>query len=1091
MLAKMIRVSLLMGVFLFSVVHLQVSAEQDDWWNDSWSFRQEILLDSLTSKESAANQPVDTTIRFDSTCWAKNETDHSVRVIFQNKDDDIELESQLYDMMYSDEAHITSCNLVFLIPPQTDGTERYYIYYDESPTTSPDYPDHVSIADSSYFYEPIPGYPLESHFYKILQQGTIRYVVAQEGQFLWYSTSQYVTKLQEGSTEVMPKNGEAIASFEYSYYYGDEMWQFNSTSQKLITKEILCDGTLMVSCKILSTSLGDDLQTTAVYKYYYCPTSSERIQVHVIHETLKEYEVYAESNTDGTYASLQCGGMQSASIADLNFGEIYPYFHFYSEQNSVEEYKVDLHPEYTQENPVLWLIQTPDDVDMGKKPWVSFDEGTTGTVHALIFSSSSVVKAGEDERDGIQLKAYESNYPHFPGLDYAVAGIECTRNSYEKNVTGKDMVIPKGFIAEFDAEFFSSPVGGCLLAERETDIFQALVPMKPLISDDQSSQENTSADRFSLMVYVHNAPSYPFGSALAAVTGRRFPYINVEVYRDNELMSSGTAGRLPIKEDISSEEESMTERIQTVIHLVDIRNFSLFKVVHFQQLEAGRYVIKVFKENPRVGHERRFIGYMIVDLTKDAQIHVFCKPQGSCQVTLIDQDGNGIRGADVMLLQEGLIITHNATNNQGVAQVTAPCNRKDSYQLKIVCQGFEVANESIRLRYHRILIPLKKSVTLDRYDWTLTLIDLWGLPPEIEVTPRITSAAMQTPTNIFPTQNTLNSFQFSNLLPATYLLQIQYKSFVIEKEIQIPSTDESLVFPAEFPVSFHVVDSRGTTLEGVSLQVSRSGKSQESVSNGTFTVFSLPPGTYIVKVISQGDVIGQRVLHVAGERSVDLITNLESMFPLISLILACGLIFLGVVFSIRKKELLYFLLFFAIGLLIIALVSPWWSLEGSLSDIETSSTFYLIPLNLVSLTTAPQVIIGDLSFFPEIFTTIMMIIPVLTIIASLLAVSILVFKKIQKKQRQLLLLVGALGLLFCSLILFIGAMSAFTEVGIGSFIGNGTIDVSIQGQEELVPIECQWGPGVGFWVYLVSGMIVIVSLIIQWYQKKKKEPQLL
>ena len=30
---------------------------------------------------------------------------------------------------------------------------------------------------------------------------------------------------------------------------------------------------------------------------------------------------------------------------------------------------------------------------------------------------------------------------------------------------------------------------------------------------------------------------------------------------------------------------------------------------------------------------------MIVDLTKDTQIHVFCKPQGSCQVTLVDQEG--------------------------------------------------------------------------------------------------------------------------------------------------------------------------------------------------------------------------------------------------------------------------------------------------------------------------------------------------------------------------------------------------------------------------------------------------------------------
>ena len=178
---RSIRVSFLLGILLLFLTAAPVPAAQDGWWNDAWSFRQEIILDSITSKESAANQPVDTTIRFDSPVGRENETHHSVRVIFQNKEDDIELESQLYDLMYSDETHITSCNLVFLIPPQTDGTERYYVYYDESPTTSPDYPDHVSIADSSYFYEPIPGYPLESHFYQISQQDTIRYIVAQEG----------------------------------------------------------------------------------------------------------------------------------------------------------------------------------------------------------------------------------------------------------------------------------------------------------------------------------------------------------------------------------------------------------------------------------------------------------------------------------------------------------------------------------------------------------------------------------------------------------------------------------------------------------------------------------------------------------------------------------------------------------------------------------------------------------------------------------------------------------------------------------------------------------------------------------------------
>jgi hypothetical protein len=143
------------------------------------------------------------------------------------------------------------------------------------------------------------------------------------------------------------------------------------------------------------------------------------------------------------------------------------------------------------------------------------------------------------------------------------------------------------------------------------------------------------------------------------------------------------------------------------------------------------------------------------------------------------------------------------------------------------------------------------------------------------------------------------------------------------------------------------------------------------------------------------------------------------------------------------------------------------------------------------MTTTPQVIVGELSFFPDIFKTIMMIIPILSVIVSLLAISALVLKRIQKKQWQSLLLVGALLLLLCSLVLFIGAMSAFAEVGVGSFIGSGTLDISIQGQEVIVPVLCQWGPGIGFWLYVAVGMILGASLIIILYQKKKRSNQLL
>ncbi len=1086
MIPPSLRIPLLLGVFLFLMMPSQVSAAPEDWWNAAWSSRQELPLGSLLNEKNTTYQPIDIPLRFESLCWAENETLNSVRVIQQNSQDTLELESQIYDLVYSDQTHITSCNLVFLIPPQTDGTERYFVYYDEASTPAPGYPDHVSIADSSYFYEPIPGYPLESHFFKIIQENTIPYVVAQEGKFLWYTTSQCVTKLVGGSTEVAPKNGEAIASFEFAYYYGFDMWEYSSTSQQIISKEVLCDGNLMVSCRILSRSTTGDLQTTAIYKYYYCPTDTERIQVHVLHEALQDCQVFADANTDGVYASMQCGGIHSASISELNFGEIYPYIHFYSEQDTVEQYPVDLNPEYTQENPILWLIQNADDVDLGKNAWVTFDEGATGTTHALIFGSNSVLTSGSDERDGIQLKAYESNYPHLPGLDYTIAAVECTRNAYEKNGSGRDLVIPKGFTAEFDAEFFSAPANGYLSAEQEAHLFQILVKLKPSTQEKNATDENTTRDRYSLTVSVHDAPSFPFGSVFSALTGRDFPYITIEAYQENTIVSSGTASRLPIKGSISSEETSLRARIKSALSLFDIRNSSFWKQYRFENLEAGRYVIKVFRENPRVGDQHRFIGVAVVNLSSDSRIHVFCRPQGTCVVTLVDQSDMGIKNADVQLIQDGMIIAQNKTDDKGVARLSAPCNRRQSYQLNVVTQGFEVVNESIRLRYSRIVIPLKKTVELDQFNWKVTLEDLWGLPPEIDLTPRLTSSEMQIPTMISPAQTSGNSFQFTRLPPSTYQLQIRYKSFTIDKEITIPSDDTSIVFPAVYPVSFHVYDARGSALGNAGVEMSRGGVTRRVTSNGSEADFSVPPGLYTIKVMIQDTVIGQRSLLVMNDRSVDLITKQEPILPVILLVISSLIMVIGILIGIKKKDLAYPLILLIIGIMILSFVFPWWSLQGVSRDVQTTSSLYLLPFAFVSTTIAPQVIAGELSFVPEIFSTAMLVIPIVSGIIIILLILHLLLKRMLGKKWKILLRLGTLVLLGGCLVLFVYAMSAFAEVGVGSFIGQGSIDISIQGQDGAFPVHSQWGPTLGFWFYGTAILLLIAFYLIQYQKEKKK-----
>jgi len=1083
MVSKSIGVILVAGFLLFPLFSIHTIVAEDRWWNNQWSFRQELVVPFNTSSDLAAFQPVDTTIIFENPCWARDELQHSIRVIYQA---DRVLESQIYGLVHSDDNHIASCNLVFLIPKEVDEIGQYYVYYDESETASPMYPDHVSIEDSSYFYEPISGYPLQSQYYKISQEESITYAVAQQGQFLWYSTSQYVTKLKEGSTEMIPKNGEAAASFDFTYYYNEEMWQYNSTSQQLVSKKILCNGNLMVSCEIVSRSTGDDLQTTTVYKYYYCPLEYKRIHVQVTHQALKECVIYPPSNTDGTYGSLQCGGIHSTSIQDLNFGTLYPYLHVFTEHNAVEEYRIDTNPEFIPEDPVIRLIKTTDDVDVGKNAWASFDEGASGSVHALVFGSSSVVKAGEDERDGIQLKVYESDYPHLPGLEYDTAAFQFTRNAYEAGNATKDMVIPKGFVASFNAEFFSSPIGGYPLVETEAEIFQALVKLKPSSEANSSSENNQTQDRYSLTVYVHNAPSVPFGSALSALTGRNFPYITVEVYREEELVSSGSAIRLPLNPLSSSEQSSLAQRFITTTHIFDVRNFSVCKKIDFQQLDAGRYLIKVFRDNSLLGNQRRYIGYTIIDLTKDTKIHTFCRQQGSCLISLVDQEGNGIDGASALLMHDGVVVARNTTIN-GHALLTAPCGFMQQYQLIILYRGFVVKNETIRLGYVHSLFSLKKLLELQQDDWTLKLMDLWELPLEINVTPQLTSEAMETLMVLFAEQQSNDLYHFTHLVPAEYQLQIQYKSFLVEKKIQIPSNDVTLVFPAMFPITFQVLDSRGMKIGDAAIQLSRGGKTVDIKSNVSGTVLSVPPGSYVVTVLSQGQIISQRSLNVVSERSVDLFTTQEPEFPLLVLVVVGIIVMIGLAMSIMKKDPFYFLVILVLGLSVAGIVSPWWTLQGSSSDVQTSSVLYLIPLDLVTTTKTSQFIGGELAFFPDLFVNFMTILPVLTTMSCFLILLSLNFKRVDKKKRHLFSLVCVLFILICSLALFFITMSAFTEVGVGGFFGQGIIDVSVQVEGTATFVFCEWGPGIGFWLYGLSVLILLSTLVYTLINNKNRK----
>ncbi|MCK5031744.1 MAG: carboxypeptidase regulatory-like domain-containing protein, partial [Thermoplasmatales archaeon] len=258
---KKFAIYLLILSITLSSAQMVSSKDASEWWNDNWSFRQKIYVPIDTTLDEAKFQAVDIPMEFDNSCWAKNETKQSVRVIFQESGNLKELESQIYDLNHSDRSHINACSLVFLIPEEASGKETYYVYYSDDEKPSPNYPNHIEISEAYYRYEPIPGFPFESHYYKIKEGGYIVYGVAQQGEFLGFSTAQQITKFKAKTEEVTtPRNGESWASFDYFYYYDKGVEDFSSTIDRLISKEVFVDGNLMVKFGIVSGTSREDFQ---------------------------------------------------------------------------------------------------------------------------------------------------------------------------------------------------------------------------------------------------------------------------------------------------------------------------------------------------------------------------------------------------------------------------------------------------------------------------------------------------------------------------------------------------------------------------------------------------------------------------------------------------------------------------------------------------------------------------------------------------------------------------------------------------------------------------------------------------------------
>ncbi|MBN2599537.1 MAG: carboxypeptidase regulatory-like domain-containing protein, partial [Candidatus Thermoplasmatota archaeon] len=674
------------------------------------------------------------------------------------------------------------------------------------------------------------------------------------------------------------------------------------------------------------------------------------------------------------------------------------------------------------------------------------------------------------------------------GLEADTGNLYLTRNAYENG--NHQTTLEKGKIYQYKAEFLTVENGRYTRIDEESAIYQSMITNVPVFRGNVTGEEKTN-ERYTLTVFAHFARSIPLGSLFSAALGRNVSYIYAELYQDKSFRSSGTVGRLSLGSiSVNMTGKNLLQKLQTALGIFDWKNLTLFKKIRFPDLDPGTYLVKIYRENPRFAKERQYIGFALVDLTKDTAIRIRCRPQGAITVSLIDQENQAVENAHCILLSDNTTVADAVTDSEGHTRLFAPCYSLKPYHLKILYQGFLIGEEQVKLTSVRRIIDLKKSFTLERYGLSLTVTDTWGFAPAVDVNPTLVSSEMVSAITIRAESSQAGTYRFSNLLPASYQLSLSYKSFRLEQDVRLQQgTSLAVVFPAEFSLDLAIFNSYADRLSGgeVSLQRSEKTKSTAIQQNGT-AYASIPPGDYELIVHANTQNIAQQQIQMRGDKKMEILTSQGSLLHTILLYL--GILFLvgAIGFLIWKRQLVVGLKLITISLLIIALVSPWWALNGETGSVSTTTNTMVIPPKLITLTKSSNATGGEISAVPDEVT---MVLGLLSLLVGVVCVFLVVSLLTERKLRKITLLVSFLSivLILLTLVVFYYALDQLTQVGVGSFMGSGTLDITVPGQLVQTAIPCSWGPSISFYLLILSFVLLVFAFFMKrftsWFSGKE------
>lgn len=167
-----------------------------------------------------------------------------------------------------------------------------------------------------------------------------------------------------------------------------------------------------------------------------------------------------------------------------------------------------------------------------------------------------------------------------------------------------------------------------------------------------------------------------------------------------------------------------------------------------------------------------------------------------------------------------------------------------------------------------------------------------------------------------------------------------------------------------------------------------------------------------------------------------------------------------------------------IGLLVIALVSPWWTLHGVTGTVSTTTNTMVIPPKLITMTKSSNATGGEISAVPDEVT---MVLGLLSMFVCVVCLFLFISLLTEKKLRKITMLVSTLSIIvvLLTIVVFYYALNQLTQVGVGSFMGSGTLDITVPGQLVQTAVPCSWGPSISFYLLILSFVLLVFAFFMK------------